>query len=128
MSSTNSSRPNSRPSAVGRRCTRSGCSAHASKTLTYIYSDSTALIGPLSTYVEPHAYDLCIEHSAKLTVPQGWSVIEHNPDREIVEPSPEDLIAIADAIRQSFAEEIAPKAVTPEVGRRGHLRAIPDNK
>ncbi|NDA36479.1 MAG: DUF3499 domain-containing protein, partial [Actinobacteria bacterium] len=53
---------------------------------------------------------------------------EHNPDREIVEPSPEDLIAIADAIRQSFAEDIAPKTVTPEVGRRGHLRAIPDNK
>ena len=61
-------------------------------------------------------------------MPQGWSVIEHNPDREIVEPSPEDLIAIADAIRQSFAEDIAPKAITPEVGRRGHLRAIPDNK
>ncbi|NDF43669.1 MAG: DUF3499 domain-containing protein, partial [Actinobacteria bacterium] len=79
MSSSNYSSPNSRPSTVGRRCTRSGCSSHAIKTLTYIYSDSTALIGPLSTYVEPHAYDLCDEHSAKLTVPQGWSVIEHNP-------------------------------------------------
>ncbi|MBM3656165.1 MAG: DUF3499 domain-containing protein [Actinobacteria bacterium] len=128
MSSTNSSKPSSPPSAVGRRCTRSGCGAHAIKTLTYIYSDSTALIGPLSTYVEPHSYDLCKEHSAKLTVPQGWSVIEHNPDRQVVEPSPEDLIAIADAIRQSFSEEIKPRTITPEVGRRGHLRAIPDQK
>lgn len=126
MSSTNNSKPSSRPSALARGCTRSGCSTHAIKTLTYIYSDSKALIGPLSTLVEPHSYDLCQEHSDKLTVPQGWSVIENNPDRQAVEPSPEDLIAIADAIRQSFAKELTPKAITPEVGRRGHLRAIPD--
>lgn len=114
-----------RPSLVGRRCTRSGCSSHASRTLTYIYSDSTAVLGPLSTYVEPHAYDLCAEHSEKLTVPQGWTVIAHDPESHQSEPSPDDVLAIAEAIRQTAKIDLAPKPTNPEVGRRGHLRAIP---
>jgi hypothetical protein len=122
-----SSRPDSRrPSTVGRRCTRSGCSAHAAKTLTYIYSDSTAVLGPLSTFAEPHAYDLCAEHSDKLTVPQGWTVIAHNPEAHNSEPTPDDVLAIAEAIRQTLKIDLTPKPHTPEVGRRGHLRAIPD--
>ncbi|NDB31565.1 MAG: DUF3499 family protein, partial [Actinobacteria bacterium] len=54
---------------MGRRCTKSGCRESAVKTLTYIYSDSTAVLGPLSTYAEPHAFDLCASHSDRLTVP-----------------------------------------------------------
>ncbi|MEY3094538.1 MAG: hypothetical protein RLZZ317_1041 [Actinomycetota bacterium] len=114
-----------RPSAVGRRCTRSGCSSHAARTLTYIYSDSTAVLGPLSTYAEPHAYDLCTEHSEKLKVPNGWTVIAHDPELHQQEPSPDDVLAIAEAIRQTAKIDLAPKPITPEVGRRGHLRAIP---
>jgi len=126
-SSSSSSRSDSRrPSSVGRRCTRSGCSAHAAKTLTYIYSDSTAVLGPLSTFAEPHAYDLCAEHSDKLTVPQGWTVIAHNPESHQSEPTPDDVLAIAEAIRQTLRIDLAPKPHTPEVGRRGHLRAIPN--
>jgi len=126
-SSSSSSRPDSRrPSSVGRRCTRSGCRAHAAKTLTYIYSDSTAVLGPLSTFAEPHAYDLCAEHSDKLTVPQGWTVIAHNPESHQSEPTPDDVLAIAEAIRQTLRIDLAPKPHTPEVGRRGHLRAIPN--
>ena len=126
-SSSSSSRPDSRrPSSVGRRCTRSGCSANAAKTLTYIYSDSTAVLGPLSTFAEPHAYDLCAEHSDKLTVPQGWTVIAHNPESHQSEPTPDDVLAIAEAIRQTLKIDLTPKPHTPEVGRRGHLRAIPN--
>ena len=126
-SSSSSSRSDSRrPSSVGRRCTRSGCSAHAAKTLTYIYSDSTAVLGPLSTFAEPHAYDLCAEHSDKLTVPQGWTVIAHNPESHQSEPTPDDVLAIAEAIRQTLKIDLTPKPHTPEVGRRGHLRAIPN--
>jgi len=122
-----SSRPESRrPSSVGRRCTRSGCSAHAIKTLTYIYSDSTAVLGPLSSFAEPHAYDLCAEHSDKLTVPKGWTVITHDPEAHQSEPTPDDVLAIAEAIRQTTKIDLAPKPHTSEVGRRGHLRAIPN--
>ena len=115
-----------RPSTVGRRCTRSSCSAHATKTLTYIYADSTAVLGPLSTYAEPHAYDLCADHSMKLTVPQGWTVIQHKTESDELAPSPEDVLAIAEAVRQTAKMDLAPKPITPEIGRRGHLRAIPN--
>ncbi len=125
MSSRVNSSSSDRPSAIGRRCTRSGCSSHASRTLTYIYSDSTAVLGPLSTYVEPHAYDLCSEHSEKLKVPKGWTVIAHDPDAHQSEPTPDDVLAIAEAVRQTARIELTPKPITPEIGRRGHLRAIP---
>ena len=125
MTSESNSRSHDRPSALGRRCTRSSCSSHAVRTLTYIYSDSTAVLGPLSTFAEPHAYDLCADHAEKLTVPQGWTVIQHNPETQIHEPSPEDVLAIADAIRQAVKIEATPKPANPEIGRRGHLRAIP---
>ena len=43
-------------------------------TLTYVYADSTAVVGPLATYAEPHSYDLC-EHAERLTAPRGWEVV-----------------------------------------------------
>ena len=47
----------------------------ATMTLTYIYADSTAVLGPLATFSEPHSYDLCEIHGKRLTVPNGWTVI-----------------------------------------------------
>jgi hypothetical protein len=115
-----------RPSGSGRRCSRSGCNQSAAKTLIYIYSESTAVLGPLSTYAEPHTFDFCSEHSEKLTVPKGWNVIKHDSDGHQIEPSAEDLIAIADAVREVAKQDFIEKPRTPEVGRRGHLRAIPN--
>ena len=62
-------------SRIGRHCSRSGCHRKAAMTLTYVYAESIAVVGPLATYSEPHAYDLCEIHGAKLTVPNGWQVI-----------------------------------------------------
>ena len=45
-----------------RRCSRTACSRQAVATLTYVYADSTAVLGPLATFAEPHCYDLCAEH------------------------------------------------------------------
>ena len=117
-----------RPSGSGRRCSRSGCNQSAAKTLIYIYSESTAVLGPLSTFAEPHTFDFCLEHSDKLTAPKGWNVIKHDSGTNEVEPSAEDLMAIADAVREVAKQDIAEKRKTPEVGRRGHLRAIPNQK
>ena len=55
-----------------RRCSRTACGRVAVATLTYVYSDSTAVLGPLATYAEPHCYDLCAEHAERLTAPRGW--------------------------------------------------------
>jgi len=41
------------------------------------------VLGPLATYAEPHCYDLCARHSARLTAPLGWEVVR----LEIAEPS-----------------------------------------
>ena len=60
-----------------RRCSRTACGRPAVATLTYVYADSTAVLGPLATYAEPHCYDLCAEHSERLTAPRGWEVVRY---------------------------------------------------
>jgi hypothetical protein len=106
-----------------RRCTRTGCSEPANQTLTYVYADSTVVLGPLATYAEPHSYDLCIEHGAKLTAPRGWELIRLVNDEMQPGPSHDDLLAIADAVRSVITS--SPQEHQPNIGRRGHLRAIP---
>ena len=54
-----------------RRCSHNGCPKVAVATLTYVYADSTAVVGPLAAYAEPHSYDLCEDHATKLTAPRG---------------------------------------------------------
>lgn len=115
----------------GRVCSRAGCKSQASMTLTYVYSESTAVVGPLATYSEPHAYDLCAVHGARLKVPFGWNVIKQDLSDEPLGPSEDDLMAIADAVREVAAK--TPPTVHHEnsaeaqqqLGRRGHLRAVP---
>jgi hypothetical protein len=115
----------------GRTCSRVSCSVVATMTLTYIYSESTAVLGPLATFSEPHSYDLCEKHSTRLTVPNGWNVIRQSVDENDLGPSEDDLMAIADAVREVAQSALVNQspAVSPQsqssVGRRGHLRAVP---
>ena len=83
--------------SVGRNCSRVGCHSSATMTLTYVYADSIAVVGPLATYSEPHAYDLCEIHGAKLTVPNGWQVIRRELNSGDSGPSDEDLMEIGRA-------------------------------
>ena len=95
-------------------------------TLTYVYADSTAVLGPLATYAEPHTYDLCPEHAERLTAPRGWEVVRLAPHPEDVGPSPDDLLALADAVREAARPRPQAPEPTVEVGRRGHLRVLRD--
>lgn len=79
-------------------------------TLTYVYADQTAVLGPLATAAEPHTYDLCAEHSERLSAPRGWDVLRLAPDPATVEPSRDDLLALADAVREAGR----PRRVEPE--------------
>lgn len=79
-------------------------------------------------YAEPHSYDLCQAHSQKLILPNGWSVTKLEPESVQTGPSDDDLMAIANAVREVGNQQGAPtppSPTPPEIGRRGHLRAIP---
>jgi hypothetical protein len=96
-------------------------------TLTYVYRDSTAVLGPLAAYVEPHCYDLCAAHADRLTVPIGWEVVRL-PDAGAAEEEAreDDLEALANAVMEATAPRAPGEPVGQgvEVGRRGHLRVL----
>ncbi len=111
-----------------RRCSRPGCGQPAVYTLTYVYRDSTAVLGPLAAYVEPHCYDLCADHAGRLTAPRGWEVVRlpsQEPDTAAQAPD-DDLEALANAVREAAAPGPVTEPVGQgvEVGRRGHLRVL----
>lgn len=105
-----------------RRCSKPSCTEVATWTLTYVYSDSTAVLGPLATYREPHCYDLCDAHSIRLTAPKGWEVVRLDLDPEALKPQPDDLEALANAVRE--IGKIAQPESVEEVARKGHLRVL----
>ncbi|MFN8193598.1 MAG: DUF3499 domain-containing protein [Nocardioidaceae bacterium] len=114
-----------------RRCSRTACGRPAVATLTYVYADQTAVLGPLALYAEPHAYDLCEQHSERLSAPRGWEVLRLAPDPSTVGPSSDDLLALADAVREAARPAPAPPVggrpsdeTGREVARRGHLRVL----
>jgi hypothetical protein len=112
-----------------RRCSRTACNRTAVMTLTYVYADSTAVLGPLATYAEPHCYDLCEVHGERLTAPRGWEIVRLAPDPAQLGPSSDDLEALADAVREAGRPMgPAPSTSSPapaEHGRRGHLWVLP---
>jgi hypothetical protein len=115
-----------------RRCSRPACRRPAVATLTYAYAESTAVLGPLATYAEPHCYDLCAEHSDRMTAPRGWEIVRLAPDPDALLPTSDDLLALADAVREAGVPALAPASAGAEaapdgreLGRRGHLRVLP---
>ena len=124
--------------SLSRQCSRTACSGGAVATLTFVYSDQTAVLGPLATYAEPHTYDLCAAHAEGLTVPRGWDVIRLATEFVDPRPTQDDLLALADAVREAGLPRQASGAVaavgarseaepsgTIETGRR-HLHILRD--
>lgn len=121
-----------------RQCSRSACRQSAVATLTYVYADSTAVLGPLATYAEPHCYDLCEQHADSLTVPRGWEVLRLAMPSTPQQPGPDDLLALANAVRDAAAvpaqapQQPAQRSQHPALEapagaegiRRGHLRIL----
>ena len=115
--------------SLARRCSRTPCGRPAVSTLTYVYADQTAVLGPLATFAEPHAYDLCELHSERLSAPRGWEVLRLASDSAARGPSEDDLLALADAVREAGRPAPPPRpepssGVGRESARRGHLRVL----
>lgn len=60
-----------------RQCSRVACQRDAVATLTFVYDDSMAVLGPLGTSAEPHSYDLCDLHAERTTAPEGWQLVRY---------------------------------------------------
>jgi Protein of unknown function (DUF3499) len=116
-----------------------------------VYSDSTAVVGPLATAREPHSWDLCVIHAGRITAPRGWELVRHAGPLP-THPDEDDLVALADAVREDglprsgtpmngFSDPLihhnGSQATAPSSGllapsehrsgrRRGHLRVLPD--
>ncbi len=104
--------------------------------MTYVHADATVVIGPLGRRAEPGAHDLCAEHAAKLTPPVDWQLIRIDSGQAPPERSHDDLLAIADAVREAADRaDQTPSRTAPghsddpaSTGRRhGHLRIIGDS-
>jgi hypothetical protein len=118
-----------------RCCSRAGCQRPATSTLTYAYRDSTAVLGPLASQAEPHCYDLCQQHAQTLSAPRGWEVIRLAVESQ-PKPTTDDLLALADAVRDVGLSYDPPAGPTSEpslrrtglveLARRGHLTVLAD--
>jgi len=91
-----------------RCCSRTACKQPPVYTLTYVYKDSTAVLGPLAVYVDPHSWDLCEMHAARLVVPRGWDVVRLPPDP--AQERADDLEALANIVRDVGRAERAAAA------------------
>jgi hypothetical protein len=92
------------------------------------------VLGPLATQAEPHCYDLCRVHASALSAPRGWEVIRLAGDPD-PRPSSDDLLALADAVREvglsydpppTGEEPVRPRPGIVELRRRGHLTVLAD--
>jgi uncharacterized protein DUF3499 len=110
-----------------RCCSRTACKQPPVYTLTYVYRDSTAVLGPLAAYVEPHCYDLCEKHAARLVVPRGWDVVRLPPDP--AQERADDLEALANVVRESprGAPGAAPRS-GPRQGGGGQRQQAPGGR
>jgi hypothetical protein len=88
-----------------RCCSRTACKLPPVYTLTYVYKDSTAVLGPLAVYVDPHSWDLCEMHAARLVVPRGWDVVRLPKDP--AQERADDLEALANVVRDVARAERA---------------------
>ncbi len=117
-----------------RRCSRTACGLPAVATLTYVYADSTAVLGPLAEIPVPGAFDLCLDHAQRTSVPVGWEVIRLPLDRRRRDVDADDeLVALANAVREIGLRDeqttpTPPPQPTPPDGIRkgGHLRLLPN--
>lgn len=111
-----------------RQCSRSSCARSAAATLTYVYPDSTVVVGQLAATAEPHSYDLCAHHADRFTAPRGWDVVRIQAEYVDPEPSTDDLEALARAVREAGRPRPARAFTAPtplaSEPRRGHLRVI----
>ena len=72
---------------MARRCSRSTCSELATITLTYQDSRALIWVDDLTFDRDPHAYDLCERHGARVIAPSGWRLEDRRSRFRVAEPN-----------------------------------------
>ncbi|QPK93791.1 DUF3499 domain-containing protein [Actinomyces sp. zg-332] len=99
-----------------RICVKPGCSNKAEAAFTYMYADSTIVIGPLPPMAEPDAYDLCANHAKSFVAPVGWQVIRVQTQLSNALPSDEELDYLAELIISASKKNIhLPQYLPPNI-------------
>lgn len=70
---------------VSASCSRPGCGRAPVATLTYDYAASAATIDHLAA-PHPMQYDLCELHAERLSVPNGWALVDQRVDQRVTAP------------------------------------------
>jgi uncharacterized protein DUF3499 len=58
-----------------RTCAKMRCSEPPVVTITLRYEERQVLVGDLVPERDPNLLDLCREHAARMTPPQGWALV-----------------------------------------------------
>ena len=66
---------------MNRQCSRTGCAATATSTLSYQYGSALVWLEDLAAERDPHCYDLCARHTDRLSVPNGWRLEDRRSRR-----------------------------------------------
>jgi len=69
-------------SDVSASCSRPTCTRRPAATLTYDYGARTATVDHLAT-PHPMQYDLCAAHTDRLSVPNGWTLVDRRVGRVV---------------------------------------------
>ncbi len=72
---------------MARRCSRSTCNEVATITLTYQYSRALIWVDDLTDDRDPHAYDLCERHGARISAPAGWRLEDRRSRFQVAAPN-----------------------------------------
>lgn len=84
------------------------------------------MVGPLAPAAEPHAWDLCEAHAARITAPLGWELLRVT-DINTGPENDDDLTALAEAVREVGRNPSGLQTRQPMVGQDnpGRRRAAP---
>lgn len=87
-----------------RTCDNFSCTEPAVASLTYNYTEATAVIGPLPPQKHAGVTEFCEAHANSFNAPQGWQVVRLTFSTEPASPSETDLAALAQAIRDAASQ------------------------
>lgn len=67
---------------VSASCSRPACARPPAATLRYDYASRVATVDHLAPS-HPMQYDLCAEHTERLSVPNGWTLVDRRLGRVV---------------------------------------------